>query len=83
MRRITKVIAVIVVVGLFAFFFFAPVFLWGSVLVGHPATGDYVFKVYRSLGCATVGFGVLYSHALNSQGWLGFSLGCDLPFFGR
>jgi hypothetical protein len=74
MRRVTKVaIAAVVSVALIAFFFFAPVFYWFafstvSFLPHQP--------VYRSLGCATVGFGDVYS-----PGYGGFIFGCALPPF--
>jgi sterol desaturase/sphingolipid hydroxylase (fatty acid hydroxylase superfamily) len=73
MRRITKAVIVVVVIGLVGFFFFAPVIYWYSL--GSPVarqTAD--IPLYRSLGCATMGFGDLYA-----PNWFGFSFGCNIP----
>ena len=78
MQRLAKVvIAGAVFVALLAFFivfFFVPTMLW------YNATGDPIatanpnsYPVYRSLGCATIGFGVIYS-----PGWFGVTFGCNI-----
>lgn len=74
MRRASVAIATIVVVGLLAFFFFAPVvyqYSLGSPIAGQTAD----IPIYSSLGCATVGLGVLYA-----PNWFGFSFGCTIPW---
>lgn len=73
MRRVTKAVTVVVVIGLVAFFFFAPVVHWYSL--GSPIAGQTAdIPVYRSLGCAIVGLGDLYA-----PNWFGFSFGCNIP----
>ena len=63
-------VAVVVAVALF---FLAPVALWYDS--GSPIAGQTVsVPVYRSLGCATFGIGVLYSPS-----WFGFVFGCQAP----
>ncbi len=75
MRRTTKVAVVGVTVAAALLFFFGPVSLWFNG--GSPVAGQSVsVPVYRSLGCATVGFGDLYAPS-----WFGFSFGCELPVF--
>jgi hypothetical protein len=67
------VVGIVVVLASLAFFL-APVNLWfnsGSRVAGQM----FNIPVYRSLGCATVGFGDLYS-----PNWFGFRFGCNLPF---
>ncbi len=72
MKRISMVITIIVAVGLLVFFL-APVSLWFNS--GSPIAGETMsVPVYRSLGCATVGFGDLYAPS-----WFGFSFGCSIP----
>lgn len=62
------VAAVVVIV-----FFLAPVVWWFNL--GSPIAGERVSNpVYRSLGCATLGYGDLYAPS-----WFGFSLGCEIP----
>ncbi|MDG6923313.1 MAG: hypothetical protein JRN67_08490 [Nitrososphaerota archaeon] len=74
MRSSAKVaIACIVIVVVLAIFFLAPVLFWfnsGPVIAGQTAK----VPVYRSLGCATIGYGDLWA-----PNWFGFHLGCTIP----
>jgi hypothetical protein len=73
MRRRTKALGVALAVVLVGAFFFAPVIL--RVTYGSPiAIQKMSVPVYESLGCATIGYGVLYA-----PNWFGFSLGCKIP----
>ena len=71
MRRIVKIVLTSVIVLFFLAFFFVPVTFW--FYAGSPGAGVH-FPVYRSLGCATVGFGDLYA-----PNWFGLSIGCQIP----
>jgi tetrahydromethanopterin S-methyltransferase subunit D len=74
MRRIAKLAAAgLVVVVAVGFFFLAPMSFW-YYQGGGPVGAEFHIPVYRSLGCATVGMGDLYS-----PGWFGFSFGCSIP----
>ena len=71
MKRASKAIVVVLVVGLLAFFLFAPVWYWYAYPWGMigcvrsesqgsdcPAVArQFISPVYRSLGCWAVGFG--------------------------
>jgi hypothetical protein len=73
MRRPTKVIAAVIATIMVVVFFFAPVVWWFNM--GSPIAGvRMTTPVYRSLGCATLGYGDLYA-----PGWFGFSFGCNIP----
>ena len=73
MKRRTVALAGIAVVVVVAFFFLAPIAFWYNS--GSPMAGQIVsLPVYRSLGCATLGMGVLYSPS-----WFGFMFGCQAP----
>jgi hypothetical protein len=54
-------------------FLFAPVAFWFTMRAG-PVGYESATPVYRSLGCATIGYGDLYA-----PGWFGFSFGCEIP----
>ena len=77
MRRATKAAAVATgAVVVVAFFFLAPVVFWYDQqppIEGQQVTA-YAAPVYRSLGCAAVGVGDMYS-----PGWFGLSFGCRPP----
>lgn len=75
MRRTTKAI-VVVVVGLSAFFFFAPIAYWYSI--GSPVVqaNPPSWGVYRSFSCVVFGVGTTYSQG---EGW-GYRLTCQGPF---
>jgi len=73
MRQGTKVAIAGIALAGFVAFFFVPVPLWHTYRFG-PAGSQVSVNVYRSLGCSTVGFGVLYAPE-----WLGFSVGCAIP----
>ena len=84
MRRSGQVlIACAVLVGL-CFFFLAPVFYWFTTPNNPPFS--VTTTVYRSAGCAILGYGVLYFP--NGDGYYtmtnirGFWLGCSLPSHG-
>ena len=53
-----------------AFFFFAPILFFVSI-GGWPAGTSTDTPIYRSLGCATIGLGVLYAPS-----WSYYHLGC-------
>lgn len=73
MGRTTKAITIIVALGVLAFFLFAPVSFWFTETAG-PVGYTSSVPVYRSFGCATIGYGDLYS-----PDWFGFSFGCSIP----
>jgi hypothetical protein len=71
MRRRTKaLVGVAVIVVAVAVFFLAPVEHYANV----GARAGAIAPVYRSLGCATFGLGVLYG-----QNSFGLQLGCEIP----
>ena len=91
MKRNAKVAIICVVLAIaLAFFFFAPVIYWTNVTPPVPPvyrTFGLVktVPIYRSLGCAVVGYGDLYSPGgviLNDRFYssFGFSFGCKIPF---
>ncbi len=67
---------VIVVVSLFAFFFFAPVAYWFSSGPGFYEQNPPHWNIYRSLSCVTLGVGVTYSQ---SPYYGGLRLSCSAP----
>jgi hypothetical protein len=89
MRRKTKVAAGGFVLAIVLVFFFAPMLYWTSARPPIPPayfnTPGLALPVYRSLGCAILGYGVLYSPGSVTVGGLqypafGFSLGCNTPY---
>jgi hypothetical protein len=75
MRRATKAIVGVVVIGLVAFFFLAPIVYWFSFVPILPQQNPPHFDVYRSLGCVTIGWGDIYF----GQGLQGLQLTCIQP----
>jgi hypothetical protein len=62
MNQRTKVaITVVILSGAVAFFLFAPVVYWFSYGPGLAMQNPPHWDVYRSLGCATIGWGDVYS----------------------
>lgn len=57
-------------------FFFAPVVFWYSERGGpvQPGAGEHYSPVFRSLGCAYVGYGDVYAPGLG-----GVKIGCSGP----
>lgn len=102
MRRALKAVTVAVLIGLLAFFF-APVFYWYTAPTGQmecrylaskgaygcpTGVGMQTARVYRSLGCETVGYGDLhllgnttYVSNIKPTNWPGLHLGCASAFF--
>ena len=73
MRRGPRTFIVIMVAVTVLAFLYAPVVFWFNLRAG-PVGSQFTTPVYRSLGCATFGYGDLYA-----PGWFGFSLGCTIP----
>jgi hypothetical protein len=71
--RLRRAALVLVVAVAILAFFLAPVAFWHNLRAG-PVGSTSSTPVYRSLGCATLGYGDLYA-----PGWFGFSLGCTIP----
>jgi len=76
MRRLVQVAVGGVAVIALLVFLFAPIMFWYDAtapLIVNPNSPS--LPVYRSLGCAAIGFGDLYS-----PHWFGLSLGCQVQF---
>jgi|GEM_PF-2346689 hypothetical protein len=99
MRRVKKAAVVGIAVAIALVFFLAPVSYWYTIPVGRivchqlgPLEGgcpvalfETTAPVYRSLGCQTMGIGVLYTRIPppdwagffgNWSNWSGLHLGC-------
>ncbi len=82
---------IFVVIGIVLTFFFAPLFFWTNARPPVPPayfnTPGLGLPVYRSLGCAILGYGDLYSPGAVKLGGerypaFGLSFGCKIPYLG-